>query len=119
MECKKKGSPKITLKAFCLTIKRIPKVKIFYPELCILQLSRRDSRPAVKLKAGDEVCAGVEQEADALHGEVLALGALEVPQLAQAGGGVDNRYQRAGLETCCAIFLCHLGCDMDDNSRDG
>ena len=95
---KRKVPRRLYLKLFVwrLPIKRIPNVKIFYPELRVLQLSRRDSRPAVELKAGDEVCAGVEQEADALHREVLALGALEVPQLAQAGGGVDNRYQRAG-----------------------
>ena len=70
-------------------------LKVFYPEFCILQLSRRDSRPAVKFKAGDEVGAGVEQEADALHGEVLALGALEVPQLAQA----EDRYNVVNCST--------------------
>ena len=109
MECKKKGSPKITLKAFCLTIKRIPKVKIFYPELCVLQLSRRDSCPAVKLEAGDEVCAGVEQEADALHREVLALGALEVSQLAQAGGelikGIRGQVRRLAVLYFSVIWV--------------
>ena len=55
-----------------------------HPNLCILQLLRRDPRPAVQLEAGDEVLAVVEQQAHALHREVLALGALEVPQLAQA-----------------------------------
>ena len=55
-----------------------------HPKLCILQLLRRDPRPAVQLEAGDEVLAVVEQQAHALHREVLALGALEVPQLAQA-----------------------------------
>ena len=57
-----------------------------HPNLCILQLLRRDPRPAVKLEAGDEVLAVVEQQAHALHREVLALAALEVSQLAQAEG---------------------------------
>ena len=55
-----------------------------HPKLSVLQLFRRDSCPAVEFKAGDEVLTGVEQEVHALHGEVLALGALEVPQLTQA-----------------------------------
>ena len=72
-----------------------------HPNLCILQLLRRDPRPAVELEAGDEVVAGVEQQAHALHREVLALAALEVPQLAQA----EERENIGVTFTCISHLL--------------
>ena len=88
-----------------------------HPEFGVLQLLRGDTGPAVQLKTGDKVLpqikiktgisfqdflnyancmaqllrsnlARIEQHAHTLHGEVLTLGALEVPQLAQA----EERY---------------------------
>ena len=44
--------------------------------------------------------ARVEQHADTLHGEVLALGALEVPQLVQA----EDRYDVVDCSTQLSVF---------------
>ena len=117
-----------------------------HPEFGVLQLLRGDTGPAVQLKTGDKVLAQVkikygisfqdflnyaicmaqllrsnlariEQHAHTLHGEVLALGALEVPQLAQA----EDRYTVVVVKcNSTELFsIWNFVCSMTERAQQG